>query len=159
MNLKQNRKGGKMTRTKKLFSMAVVLTLSIFFACHAFAGESTLYRTTTTFTVKAERDIQVTVTFNPDGSLNELKRCFSKEDCEAVSFDKFTKLSERKLYTCVPLVGEKAEGTRVILEEKPYDCQYVTAIEATDQVMLKAGNNTSCPYYYDGRWKDPCKGM
>lgn len=144
-----------MTRTKKLFSMAVVLTLLTFFACHAFAGESTLYRTTTTFKVKAERDIQVTVTFNPDGSLEQLIRCFSKEDCDEVPLYKF---SERKLYTCVPLVGEKAEGTRVILENKPYDCQYVTAIEATDQVMLKAGNNTSCPYYYDGRWNDPCKG-
>ena len=89
--------------------------------------------------------------------MKELTRCYSKEDCDTVPFDKFTELSEKKLYTCVPLVGEKAEGTRVILEEKPYDCQYVTAVESTDQVMLKAGNNTSCPYYYDGRWHDPCK--
>ena len=147
-----------MTRTKKLFSMALVLTLLTFFACHAFAGESRLYRTTTTFTVKAERDIQVTVTFNPDGSLKELKRCFSKEDCETVPFEAFKDL--RELYTCVPLkAGEKAEGTSVTLGNKPYDCQYVTAIEATDQVMLKAGNNTSCPFFYNGRWHDPCKGM
>jgi hypothetical protein len=156
-----------MTRTKKLFSTAMVLALITFFGYHAVAGEPAsapaLYREATSFTVKAQSDIQVKVTFKPDGSLNNLERCFSKDDCETVDFERFK--DPRELYTCVPLVnGEKAQGTKVLLkdyrsgEDKPYDCQYVTAIEATDQVMLKAGNNTSCPYFYGGRWHDPCKG-
>lgn len=145
--------------------MAVVLALFTLFTCHALAGEPTdkLYRTTTSFKIKAEREINVRVTFNPDGSMKEIESCFSKDDCHRVKFEEFR--DPRELYTCLPLEnGKKPEGTKVMLKdyrtgkEIPYDCQYVTAIEATDQVMLKTGDNTSCPFFYGGRWHDPCKG-
>jgi len=147
-----------------MFSIALVLSVLTLFTSNACA-QPALYRTATSFTVKAEREIDVRVTFNPDGSLYKLESCYSKDvsknDCVTVPFEAFK--DPRELFTCVPLENEeKPEGTRVILKtytgkDKAYDCQYVTAIEATDQVMLKAGDNTSCPFFYNGRWHDPCK--
>lgn len=153
-----------MNKAKKLFSMGVLLTIFTLFTCHVFAGQpasaSALYRTTTTFIVKAETDIHVKVTFDQTGNVVLVERCFSKNECEEVK-----PKDQREVYSCVLLEdGEKPTGTVVKLKhyatgkDRPYDCEYVTATEPGELVMYKAGNNTSCPFFINGRKYDPCKG-
>lgn len=151
-----------MYRISGIYFIVVALSLLTLLTTNACA-QPALNRTTTGFTVvhpESKRAVEVLVTFKQDGTLLKVERCFSDKSSSVKKCEPLELKDQKELYSCVPVENEKnIEGEKVILRNKLYDCQYITATEPNEPIIFKTGDNTSCPMIINGRYCDPCKGI